>query len=167
MSKPNASNVLTVFLLIVIAANPWVLKVALSSLLTFLLWLVGILVAFSLISYVVDMIRFDKTLEGEYAKSTKMEMLAKVSFITCVILAPIIYFGKKYELTYTFILLLIFSNVLFILSEKKCSLRQLVNTPLKLELRSDEEFSVFRALKLLAYCLIPFTLLMSYLGLSE
>ena len=77
MSQSNSSNVLTLFLLIVIVANPWVLKVAFSNLLTFSLWVIGILVVFALIGYVVDLIRFDKSTEGEKIKSTKMEMLGK------------------------------------------------------------------------------------------
>lgn len=163
MSQSNSSNVLTFFLLIIIAANPWVLKVAFSNLLTFLLWIVGILAVFALIGYVVDLIRFDKNPEGEKIKSTKMEMLGKISFMIGIILAPVIYFNEESELVYVSLFLIIIPGVFFTLSEQEYFTKQPVNLPLKAAMPSEDDFSTFRVFKLLAYCLIPFSLMLFFM----
>lgn len=163
MSQSNSSNVLTLFLLIVIAANPWVLKVAFSNLLTFSIWVIGILVVFALIGYVIDLIRFDKSTEGQKIKSTKMEMLGKVSFMIGIVLTPVIYFNEESELVYVSLFLIIIPSVFFALSEHKYFAKQTVNLPLKAALPSDDDFSTFRVFKLLAYCLIPFSLMVFFM----
>lgn len=163
MSQSNSSNVLTLFLLIVIAANPWVLKVAFSNLLTFSLWVIGILVVFALIGYVIDLIRFDKSTEGQKIKSTKMEMLGKVSFMIGIVLTPVIYFNEESELVYVSLFLIIIPSVFFALSEHKHFAKQTVNLPLKAALPSEDDFSTFRVFKLLAYCLIPFSLMVFFM----
>lgn len=166
MSQSNSSNALTFFLLIIIAANPWVLKVAFSNLLTFSLWAIGILVFFALIGYVSDLIRFDKSPEGEKTKSTKMEILGKVSFMFGITLAPVIYFNEESNLVYVSLFLIIIPSVFFALSEHKYSAKQPVNLPLKAALPSENDFSTFRVFKLLAYCLIPFSLMLFFMWSS-
>ena len=163
MSQSNSSNVLTLFLLIIIVANPWVLKVAFSNLLTFSLWAIGILVVFALVGYVVNLIRFDKSPKGENIKSTKMEMLGKVSFMIGIILTPVIYFNEESELVYVSLLLIIAPGVFFTLSEQGYFSKQPVNSPLKLKLPSEDDFSSLRVFKLLAYCLIPFSLMVFFM----
>ena len=163
MTRPNSSNVLTLFLLIVIVANPWVLKVAFSNLLTFSLWVIGILVVFALIGYVVDLIRFDKSTEGEKIKSTKMEMLGKVSFMIGIALTPVIYFNEESELVYVSLFLIIIPSVFFALSEHEYFAKQTVNLPPKVALTSEDDFSSFRVFKLLTYCLIPFSLMVFFM----
>ena len=163
MSQSNSSNVLTLLLLIVIAANPWVLKVAFSNLLTFLLWIVGILAVFALIGYVIDLIRFDKNTEGEKIKSTKMEMLGKVSFMIGMVLTPVIYFNEESELVYVSLFLIIAPGVFFTLSEQGYFSKQPANIPLKATLPLEDDFSTFRVFKLLAYCLIPFSLMVFFM----
>lgn len=163
MSQSNSSNVLTFFLLIVIAANPWVLKVAFSNLLTFSLWVIGTLVVFALISYVIDLIRFDRSTEGEKVKSTKMETLGKVSFMIGIVLTPVIYFNEESELVYVSLFLIIIPNVFFALSEHKYFAKQTANLPPKVTLTSEDDFSTFRVFKLLTYCLIPFSLIVFFM----
>lgn len=163
MSQSNSSNVLTLFLLIIIVANPWVLKVAFSNLLTFSLWAIGILVVFALVGYVVNLIRFDKSPKGENIKSTKMEMLGKVSFMIGIILTPVIYFNEESELVYVSLLLIIAPGAFFTLSEQGYFSKQPVNSPLKLKLPSEDDFSSLRVFKLLAYCLIPFSLMVFFM----
>lgn len=126
MSKSSSSGILTIILVIVVVANPWVLKVAFSNLLVFLLWLVGILVVFSIMGYIVNMIRFDKNQDGEPIKSTKLEMLAKVILIPAIALAPIFLINKSLIAAYTFAALLLVANVLFVISDK-LKARRVVN----------------------------------------
>ncbi len=126
MSKSSSSGILTIILVIVVVANPWVLKVAFSSLLVFLLWLVGILVVFSIMGYIVNMICFDKNQDGEPIKSTKLEMLAKVILIPAIALAPIFFINKSLIAAYTFAALLLVANVLFVISDK-LKARRVVN----------------------------------------
>ena len=167
MNKSNTNILIIILLLIIIAANPWMLKTAFSNLLSLALWILGALTIFFCIAYIIDLIRYSKTPTGKRIKNSKLDMLAILVFLAFISLGGYSWATRNEDVAFIALAALLLSNLILKISENNGSLRQTLISFTRFRIRPAKEFSIFRTLKLLFICLIPFSLLVLCLMLGK